>query len=362
MATSISSSAAARSLASPPNWSDDEQWYDPEPPGRLRSVSWLVSAVVHAVAFLLFALVGNPPPPAGNSTPERRAGIVLVDLSTESPQYFEPGADDAVGGESSAVAASAANPSDSAASADGQAGAVAGLPGASAAPLDATAALPTSSALSAGDAVGDGLGGGGTLLGGGAVGTSAPRGLGKPAQTAVFGLPGTGRKFVYLFDRSASMSGFEGRPMRAAKRELAKSLRTLESTHQFQIIFYNHGLSVFNPKHPLPPKMVFGEARNKELAERYIASVVPDGGTDHMQALRLALGMGPDVLFFLTDADDPQLTEAELGKVHRLNRGSTINTIEFGAGPRRSSNNFLVRLAHQNGGQHLYVDVTQLAP
>jgi len=128
MATSISSSAAARSLASPPNWSDDEQWYDPEPPGRLRSVSWLVSAVVHAVAFLLFALVGNPPPPAGNSTPERRAGIVLVDLSTESPQYFEPGADDAVGGESSAVAASAANPSDSVLAPPGAAARLIGSP------------------------------------------------------------------------------------------------------------------------------------------------------------------------------------------------------------------------------------------
>jgi len=360
MAT-LTSSTPSRPSRSSPVWTDDDDWYDPNPPGRLRGFSWLVSAVVHGLAFLLFALVGNPPPPAGNQSIERRAGIVLVDLTKGEAQYYEPGPDEAFGG-NSAESPTPVNQATATASADGFPGDATGLPGAAAAPIDATSALPTAAGLSAGNAVGEGLGGGGALLGGGAVGSSAPRGMGKPAQTAVFGLSGTGSKFVYVFDRSASMSGFEGRPMRAAKRELAKSLRTLESTHQFQIIFYNHNLSVFNPKHPLPPKMIFGEGHNKELAERYISSVSPDGGTDHLQALRLALGMGPDVLFFLTDADDPQLTEAELAKVHRLNRGTTINTIEFGAGPRRSASNFLVRLAHQNGGQHVYVDVTQLAP
>ena len=127
------------------------------------------------------------------------------------------------------------------------------------------------------------------------AGTARPPGaaLGKAAQTYVFGVPGTGRQFLYLFDRSASMTAFEGRPFTAAKRELAKSLRNLESTHQFQVIFYNHRTIVYNPLYPQPPKMMFGEEENKQRAEQWARGVMADGGTDHMQALKLALGLGP---------------------------------------------------------------------
>ena len=37
-----------------------------------------------------------------------------------------------------------------------------------------------------------------------------------------------------------------------------------------------------------------------------------------------------------------------------------INTIEFGYGPATESDNFLIRLARQNHGQHVYVDISQL--
>jgi hypothetical protein len=37
-----------------------------------------------------------------------------------------------------------------------------------------------------------------------------------------------------------------------------------------------------------------------------------------------------------------------------------INTIEFGAGPNPGGRNFLVRLAEENRGQYVYVDVTRL--
>jgi hypothetical protein len=374
----------------------------PQPPPPLSGLSWLVSALIHAAAFLIAALLWNPPTPAGNSSPERRAGIVLVDLSTATPEYYEPGDDEAAG---DAAAAGPANDSTANASTGADSTAtdstatdstatdstatdstatdstatdstaatlaaqLAALPGAVAAPVDAAAVLPSRDGVTAAAAVaglsnvgGTGSGGGGQLLRGGATTTAGPRGLGKATQTYVFGVPGVGSKFLYLFDRSASMSGFEGRPLAAAKRELANSLRSLESTHQFQIIFYNNRPSVFNPFAPQPPRMVFGEDKNKRLAEEYIRNMTADGGTDHMLAINLALGLAPDVVFFLTDADDPQLTAAELAQIERRNRGIVFNTIEFGAGPQRSGNNFLVRLARQNGGQHAYVDVTRLPP
>jgi hypothetical protein len=54
------------------------------------------------------------------------------------------------------------------------------------------------------------------------------------------------------------------------------------------------------------------------------------------------------------------LTEmAELAKANRRVQAS-ICVIEFGKNPAPTPNNFLARLAHDNGGQYGYVDTTKL--
>jgi len=178
-------------------------------------------------------------------------------------------------------------------------------------------------------------------------------------STSVFGVEGTGTRFVYVFDRSGSMDGFGGAPLRAAKSELLSSLDDMQRTHQFQIIFYNERPRVFNPTGG-KPELVWGDEAGKELAKRFVQSIEATGGTRHMEALALALGMRPDVVFFLTDADEPQITEDEMRRIRRLNYGASIYAIEFGYGPRRSGTNFLKRLAQQNQGQHVYVDIAKL--
>jgi hypothetical protein len=179
-------------------------------------------------------------------------------------------------------------------------------------------------------------------------------------RTDVFGIEGRGSTFVYVFDRSGSMTEYQGRPLAAAKAELIKSLEVLRATHQFQIIFYNHEVTVFNPLRPQPPRMVFGTDQNKQAAEQFISQIHGAGGTNHLDPLRLALGLAPDVIFFLTDATDPPFTQQQLAEVKRANRGSVLHTIEFGVGPAKASENFMVQLARQSGGQYVYLDVTQL--
>jgi hypothetical protein len=192
-------------------------------------------------------------------------------------------------------------------------------------------------------------------------GTGGKRGSGGEAQTQVFGAQGVGATFVYVFDRSGSMEGFGGRPLASAKRELIKSLAPLDSIHQFQIIFYNENPQVFNPDPSRQPRLRFGTEQEKRLAEGFIRGIVANGGTQHITALRIALRMAPDVIFFLTDADDPQLTSAELAEIRRLNTaGTTINAIEFGSTSSPPAENFLMRLARESGGKHVYVDVTKL--
>ena len=212
-------------------------------------------------------------------------------------------------------------------------------------------AQPPSSVPGAGSLAGNGTGNKGGPLG---------KGHGYQVETKVFGVPGRGSRFVYVFDRSASMNGYEGRPLAAAKRELVASLQSLQSVHQFQIIFYNENPQPMELIRGQTPGLVFGDDQGKRLAEQFVGGVFADGGTAHMKALSLALKMSPDVIFFLTDADEPKMRRDELDRVRTMNRGTVINAIEFGSGQSAGGRNFLTQLAAENDGGHTYVDVTRL--
>ena len=183
-------------------------------------------------------------------------------------------------------------------------------------------------------------------------------------QTGVFGTKGTGSRFVYVFDRSGSMSGYGGRPMEAAKQQLLLSVRDLQENHQFQVIFYNERPVALNPLSPAPPKLLYGTPENREYAMKFVQQIKADGRTNHVAALDLALNMNPDIIFFLTDADEPQLTTSELNRISRKNASirASINTIQFGVGRRTNQQNFLRQLASENGGQYAYVDLRELVP
>jgi hypothetical protein len=224
----------------------------------------------------------------------------------------------------------------------------------SAPPVDPSSRLPPTLAVIGpgaleGGAVGTAIGADAGLRGGGQL--SEGRG-----QTSVFGIRAEGHKFAYVFDRSASM---QGAPLDTAKAELIASLQSLEDIHQFQIVFYNDQVSRFSPTGE-PNRLFFATEQNKNLAARFIGSIVAAGGTDHERALMLAIRLQPDVIFFLTDADEPRLWPGQLEDIRRAAAGITIHTIEFGFGPQPENDNFLVRLARDNGGTHGYIDISRL--
>ena len=147
----------------------------------------------------------------------------------------------------------------------------------------------------------------------------------------------------------------KGAALVAAKRELLASIGQLEPTHQFQIVFYNE-----NPKMMQPPQMTFAGEQGLRHADSFLTGITASGATDHMQALKLALKMSPDVIFFLTDADEPQLSPNDLKEIQRRSNGAVINAIELKSGPERGTEHALRRLAEQNRGQYKYVDITKL--
>ncbi len=307
--------------------------------------AWLTSLLLHGGLIVLLAVTIRVVPGGVAEEDTRTTGIVLKHVE-DAGEYYE-GEQDNVEAASESAAAEAA--SDAVAAA---------LPSANESPLDVPEFLP-SVKEGFGPPAGE-IGGGGNLeLAGDAPGTRNISG-GK-ARTGVFGLSGEGYNFVYVFDASASMSSNEGRPLAAAKRELTASLEHLSRLNQFQIIFYNEDVDVFNPT-GVPGKLFFASDENKQAARRWIRSVEARLSTDHLPALLRAVDSGADVIFFLTDGEDPALTAVELSKVTRRNAGrSAIHVVQFGtAAP--SPDNWLKSLARQNNGQYKFFNIRRLSP
>jgi hypothetical protein len=315
---------------------------------RRQMPAWLLSFALHLTGLVALALVVPHLPQGAAEEPARTGGIVLVSRSAGPPQYLS---EENAGGDLNNVLSEHQQNTQAGPQAQQESPEV---------PDILAGLLPQGSeSVTGSDSVGDGADNATAMAGG----AGPARGTGHNyAQTGVFGVQGTGSKFVYVFDRSGSMEGFQGRPLAAAKRELLASLQDLGSMHQFQIIFYNERPTILNPARALQPRMLFGSEQDKKIAYDFVRGILADGGTRHLDALKLALRMGPDVIFFLTDADEPALTNNELAEIRKLNErvGASINTIEFGSGPPPHRDNFLIRIARQNSGAHVYVDVSQL--
>ena len=91
-------------------------------------------------------------------------------------------------------------------------------------------------------------------------------------------------------------------------------------------------------------------------------SISAQGGTEHEAALKIALNLKPDVIFWLTDGDRPKLDDAQIARINRLAAGTIIHAIEFGPGPQneKEKNNFLKQIAEANAGEYHYVDAKKL--
>lgn len=339
--------------------------------------AWGVSIFFHAAAIALLALALRPWPRGGVAGAGESLTIVLDAASAsigesgtgDTPARLGSSADsaDAAAGQppslltppahESKTAERAANVVSPPAYPTAPAEVPAEVPAvAQAPPKPVAAAMPRDAA--AANMPAKGTGDEGTAVGrGSGAGSGQGGGPGGEASVSVFGVEGRGRRFVYLFDRSASM---EGAPLLAAKRQLLQSLQSLGTSHQFHIVFFNTKTHSFDAVTG-GGRNNYASERNKQLAANFVGGITADGGTDRMAALRAALSFSPDVVFFLSDADDP-MPESELAEVARLNpRAQTaICVIEFGTARSPRADNFLMRVARQSGGRYGYINTTQL--
>lgn len=302
--------------------------------------AWLLSCGLHSIILIaLILLLGQFKNGAGD-VEHRKGGIVLVEVtSPETTEYLSEG-DNADTTSASAAAQQSPPP----------------LPSTDELPPDLPGVASSPSELTGiGDDLMESMPGADALLDG-----NENVQIGGKVTTEVFGVKGTGSKFLYVFDRSDSMEGYERRPLLAARAALKASLASLGSNHQFQIVFYNNETRVFK----LPgegARMYFANDDNKAAGNRFVDSVAGSGGTNHLAALKYALSLGPDVIFLLTDAEGG-FTPAELGAVSDWNRSAAIiNAVEFGVGAKpRASDRSLERLATESGGQYVYKNILTL--
>jgi hypothetical protein len=217
-------------------------------------------------------------------------------------------------------------------------------------PTDAAQrALPGPQTSGLGVLPGPGIGGGGGSGGGSNGGVG--RGVGP--GTEFFGAREHAGSFTYVIDCSGSMATRNA--LDVAKRELLSSLGQLPPDATFGVVFYNlHAttLADLQGRRGLMPATTV----NKTRVRSQLDAIVPDGGTDHMLALREALSRHPEVIFFLTDAD--LMSSSDVAEILAEAGKTRIQAIEFGRGPEVGSSGPLRKLATTTGGSYRYLDVT----
>lgn len=229
----------------------------------------------------------------------------------------------------------------------------------------------TNAAVTSGGGLGrGGLGDLGNDFGDGQSAKAGDRGLqaaggGASSAASLFGVTGIGSRIVYVIDRSDSMNGDGGRPLLAAKNELIRSLDALKQSQFFQFVLYNEEPRPYRGADSAgnAVQMIQAEKPAIKRAQAYIESIAAFGGTNHADALRIALRMRPDVIFFLTDGLLPSLSDRELSDIARIadSDGTTIHGIEFGTQPTPDPSSFVPRLAAASRGQYRYFDVTRFS-
>jgi Ca-activated chloride channel family protein len=157
---------------------------------------------------------------------------------------------------------------------------------------------------------------------------------------------------VYVIDRSVSMGLNDG--LTRAKQELLASLGRMPVDTWFQIIIFNRSVQMLEPESA--GGLLAASFENKQKAAEFLASVQPEGGTLPVPALKRALVLKPDVIFFLSDAGD--WTDRQVQEVISVNRGhSVIHVVDFGGAVRDQLNAPLRLLASKNQGEYRAVSL-----
>jgi len=158
-----------------------------------------------------------------------------------------------------------------------------------------------------------------------------------------FGLEARGQKFVFVVDRSGSMTGPK---LDAAKAELIRSVRALARDAKFYTIFFNH-------THMAMPAddLVAATEGSKRRHFTWVSGVTAGGGTNPVSAMKLALSLKPDVIWLLSDG----IFHANaVAAIRSANPGARVqvHTLAFCS---REGEKLLQQIAQDSRGQYRFI-------
>jgi len=172
-----------------------------------------------------------------------------------------------------------------------------------------------------------------------------------------FGSVAEQRKVCYVVDCSGSMKGVFGR----VREELKESIVKLQADQYFYIIFFG-GDKLYECG---DGRLLRATGQAKSAACDFVDSVRPAGRTNAVAGLERAVqirdagGVGPSVVYFLTDGfeladENAQSFSRIIANLRkRFAPESRINTIGFW--PQSSDREMLEAIARQSGGEFTFV-------
>ncbi len=176
---------------------------------------------------------------------------------------------------------------------------------------------------------------------------------GDPVSINIFdGTQMTGRRFVFILDRSQSMGGQGLGVLSRAQNELTAGISNLQENHQFQIVAYHSRTVTISKRQMLP-----ANEENKGMVKPFLERLAAFGATEHNYGISAGLAFRPDSIVLLTDGGYPGLTASQLKQIRRMAGKAEFHCIQFGQGPQQESANFMTRLASQCNGTFRYIDV-----
>jgi len=226
------------------------------------------------------------------------------------------------------------------------------------------------------------------------VGTPNPGDGGGTGTGQLFGAGREAKSFVFVVDCSGSMTG---KRFNLAINELVYTIKKLKQDQQFYVVFFSSGTyplfetangtnfgpparSIASNSKPLskrqrraqrikrqaarrrrqrrgqrtgprnPGGLLPATTTNKTQARQWIARLRPGGGTLPEEALRIAIQMRPEVVYFLTDGIIPDETPDLIRNANQYE--VRVNTIALGYD---GSAQLLKQIASENNGHYRFV-------
>jgi len=169
--------------------------------------------------------------------------------------------------------------------------------------------------------------------------------------SSFFGQAGNAYKVAYVVDASASLMIY----IDEIVREMRRSIRELVPTQRFHIVLAKPScVEEFAPRR-LVPAIGQYKAQAMDFLDT-ITGIPPPGKADPIESMKRAFAVRPELIYFLSDGDYPDIQAELLLTLERLNPQKAVKITVIGFDPSPQPRALLERIARHHGGHFRTVE------